>query len=164
APGRDLSTQVPMGRRDDPHVDGDLLLPTHPREGPLLKDAQQMDLHARRDLAQLVEEERAPIREFEAPELAADRPGERALLMSEELALQQGLGDGGAVDGDEGSIAPRRQGVQQARDDLLARPALAVQVHGRGGRGRTFDLSQELADGLALTDEGLTARGVLLDG
>ena len=29
------------------------------------------------------------------------RPGEGALLVAEQLALQQGLGDGGAVDGQE---------------------------------------------------------------
>jgi hypothetical protein len=55
----------------------------------LLERAQQLHLHLDRDLADLVEEERALVGELEAPGLAADRAGEGALLVAEELALDE---------------------------------------------------------------------------
>ena len=62
-------------------------------------------------------------------------PVNAPLLVAEDLALEQRLRNRRAVDGDEGPPAPRRQLVERARDELLARAALARDEHG-GGRGR----------------------------
>ena len=51
--------------------------------------------------------------------------GEGALLVAEELALQQVLGDGAAVDRDERAALARARAVERARDELLADAALA---------------------------------------
>ena len=48
--------------------------------------------------------------------------------------LEQRGGQGGAVDGDEGPVEPRRGGVDGAGDQLLARAGLAAHQH-RGVRG-----------------------------
>ena len=53
-------------------------------------------------LADLVEEERAAVGQLELPELARVRAGEGALLVAEQLGLDQGVGDRGAVDRHEG--------------------------------------------------------------
>ena len=45
--------------------------------------------------------------------------------MAEELALEQGLGEGGAVDGHEGTLAARAVAMDGARRELLAGAALA---------------------------------------
>jgi hypothetical protein len=65
--------------------------------------------------------------------LEVTRAGEGAALVAEELALHQVLGDGGAVDLDEGPSLRGGVLVQGARDELLARAALARDEH-RGGR------------------------------
>ena len=58
----------------------------------------------RRAVADLVEEDR-PVGELEAPGLAVARAGERALLVAEQLALEQRLGQRGAVDATIGRAA-----------------------------------------------------------
>ena len=59
APGLDLRLQVAVGGGDEAHVDPGGLDAAHPLELALLERAQQLHLHLDRDLADLVEEQRA---------------------------------------------------------------------------------------------------------
>jgi hypothetical protein len=80
-------------------------------EAPTLSDfdrsdrAQQLGLSLEREISDLVEEERAFVGALEASFLLLQRTGERALLVAEELALDEVLRDGGAVELDEGFSA-----------------------------------------------------------
>src|SRR5207245_3140616 len=56
--------------------------------------------------------------------------GEGALLVAEQLALEEGLGDGAAVHGDERLGGALRLHVDGARDQLLAGAGLAAEEHG----------------------------------
>ena len=67
----------------------------------LLDGAQQLDLQAERQVADLVEEDGAAARALEESFLVADRAGERAAQMAEELALEQVLGNRAAIDRQE---------------------------------------------------------------
>ncbi len=58
--------------------------------------------------------------------------GVGAAAVAEQLGLDQRLGQGRAVDRDEGAVAPRAAGVHGAREDLLADPGLAVEQQGDG--------------------------------
>jgi hypothetical protein len=78
--------------------------PPDPLEFPLLQNAQQADLHVRLDAADFVQEDGALVGQFETPRLLFDRPGKGPLLVTEQLALDQVVGDGGAVDLDEGRL------------------------------------------------------------
>ena len=60
-----------------------------------------------RQKTDFVEEQRAAVRGLEESGLGLARIGERAALIAEELCFEQCLGDGGAVDGDERTIAAR---------------------------------------------------------
>jgi hypothetical protein len=95
---------------------------------------QQLGLHRQRQLADLVEEDGAVVGLREQSLARPVGAGERALGVAEEFALDQGLGDGAAVDRDEGAIAPRREFVQAARRHALAGAALAGDQHGAVGR------------------------------
>ena len=75
----------------------------------VLEHAQQLGLHAEGHLADLVEEERPPAGQLEPPLLLPVGAGERAALVAEELALQQLLGQGGAVDGHQRAAPGRRR-------------------------------------------------------
>ena len=121
----DLLLEVAVGRGDDAHVDLDRLLAADALELALLEHAQDLDLHVLVDLADLVEEEGALVGELEAAALAGLGPGEGALLVAEELALEEALGEGGAVDLDEGPVAPGREVVDRVGDELLADARLA---------------------------------------
>jgi hypothetical protein len=67
--------------------------------------------------------------------------------VAEELALEHGLGQGGAVERDEVVRAARRVRVDRPRHELLARAALAEDEDRRGG-GR--DLAEDVEDRLHL--------------
>src|SRR5262249_35761723 len=91
--------------------------------------------------------------ELEAAHPALERAGEGALLVAEDLALEERLGDRRAVDGHEGPRAPRRALVDGPRGELLAGAALAQEEHGsRRWRGEV-DEAIDLLHGLALADE-----------
>ena len=85
-----ISGEVAVGRGDEAHVDLDASRCRPSRSIlALLEDAEQLHLHGRGDVADLVEEERALVRELDAPRLARGRAREGALLVAEELALEQ---------------------------------------------------------------------------
>jgi hypothetical protein len=69
----------------------------------LLQDAQELHLHGRRHLAELVEEECAAASGDEEARLIARRSAERAAAVAEELCLEERLRERAAVDRDEPS-------------------------------------------------------------
>ena len=103
----------------------------------LLQHAQHLALCQRRHVADFVEEQRAAVALLELADAAAVGPGEGALLVAEQLALQQGLRDGGAVDGQERPGGAAAVLVEGAGDQFLARAALAGDAaRSRPGRRR----------------------------
>src|SRR5205823_4966753 len=88
----DRLLQVPVRRSDDAHVNSYGARAADALELALLKDAQQLRLHRRRHLADLVEEERAAVGDFELALLLSERAGERAALVAEQFGFEQRLG------------------------------------------------------------------------
>ena len=119
----------------------------------LLQRAQQLDLHRGRDVADLVEEQRAAVGELEPAELLLDRAGERALLVAEQLALEQRLGQRAAVDLDERAVRALAEPVDRARDQLLAGAALAGDEHGGVARRDLLDRAPHDRHLLAAADQ-----------
>ena len=83
--------------------------------------------------------------------------------MPEQLALEQVLGDRGAVDGDEGSGCHRPVQMHSARHDLLPGARLALYEHGRRARRDPRDQLVDLEHRGALPHEGVLTHGVGLD-
>jgi len=73
-------------------------------DGALLQDAQEVSLEFERQVADLVEKQQAAVRRLDLADLALGGAGKRALLVSEQLGLDQVGRDGGAVDDDEGPL------------------------------------------------------------
>ena len=161
---RDRRLQVAVRRRDDPHVDLKRRRAADPLEALLFERAQNLGLQRQRQIADLVEEQRAAMRHLELAELARRRAGERALLVAEQLGLEQGLGNRGAVDGDKRSVGARTERVQRAREQLLAGAALAFDQHGRVGRRRAVQRQRDLLQLRIFADDLRRAapRGQLL--
>src|SRR5262249_15400755 len=93
--------------------------------------AQQLELHVERDALDFVEEERASRRQLDLADAIVDGPGEGAPLVPEELALEQRVREGRAVDGHEAPALALTLEMDRARGELLAGTRLAVDEHRR---------------------------------
>src|SRR5512133_2357242 len=105
-----------------------------------LKHTEQPRLRRRAKLSDFVQEHSSATGAFEYTHPTLDGSREGPLLVTEQLALNQSLGDGAAVDLHERSRRARTQFVQQCRCRTLPRTSLA-QKH--DGRARRSDLGQE---------------------
>src|SRR5208282_4930163 len=103
-PFLDHLREVAVGRRDDTRVDRLFLGRADRAHRLLLQRAEEARLHLLRELADLVEEDRAPLRLAEEPLAVAVGAGERSPHVSEELALEQVRRDRRAVDAKEGPL------------------------------------------------------------
>jgi hypothetical protein len=101
----------------------------------LLEHAQKLRLRRRCHLGDFVQEQHAAAGQFDLPRLGLLRPGEGAPLMSEQLGLEQLLGQRGAVERNEWPALPRRRAMDEARDHFLPGARLAVDEYGRVGTG-----------------------------
>ena len=84
--------------------------------GAVLQDLQELGLEAVGQQRHLVEEERAAVGHLEQPGLRLVRVRECPALEAEQLGLEQGLGEGGAVDVDERLLRPWPLVVEGARE------------------------------------------------
>ncbi len=100
--------QIDISGGDDADVDTLHVVAADALEGAVLDDAQDLLLDGERGIGDLVEEQGAAVGDLEAREPPARRAGERARLMAEQLAVEQALGEGCAVELDEGAVPARR--------------------------------------------------------
>src|SRR5204862_7876471 len=98
-----------------------------------LKDAQDLGLGARVHVADLVEEQGAAVGELELAATLVGGARECALLVTEELALDELGGDRGAIELDEGAVGALGVIVDRAGDELLAGAVLARDQDAAGG-------------------------------
>ena len=140
---------------ENAHIDVDHTLATDAAEFTILDGRQQLCLQWKRQLADLVEEERAAIGLFEKAAVGLLCAGEGAANMAEELGLEEGVRHARTIDSDERATATRGFGVDRARKQPLAGPALARdQDRGLDARGP----AGECANGIrccALSENGV---------
>ena len=129
----DRLAQVAMGGGDDAHIGLDGHPAAHGGELALLQHAQQPGLGIQRHVADLVQEQRAAGGLLEAADPAGHRPGEGALLVAEQLALDQLARDRRHVHGDEGPAPALAVVVQGPGHQLLAGAGFAEDHHGQVG-------------------------------
>src|SRR5262245_34323763 len=132
-----LVLQILVRRGEDAHVYLDRLAAATDRlQRLLLKDAQHLGLRLQAHVANLVEEDGAAVRDLELTAAIGDGAGERAAHVTEQLALDQLLGNRRAVDLDEGSHAAAALRVNRSSDQFLSGPVLAVDQNAAVGRRR----------------------------
>jgi PAS domain S-box-containing protein len=117
--------EVLVRGRDDPHAGLDGLPAADPLELLLLQEPEHLGLGRERHVADLVQEDRPVVALLELADPLPVRPGERAPLVAEQLALDQPLGQRGTVDGEERLVGPAAVVVQRPGDQFLADAALA---------------------------------------
>src|SRR6185436_17184045 len=152
-PRRHGGLQVPVRRRHHAHVDVQRRRAADALERLLLERAQDLRLQRQRQIADFIEEQRAAVRELELPRLALRRAGEGALLVAEELGLEQVLGNRRAVDRDKRPVVARAERVEGAREQLLAGAALALEEHRRVGGGGAVQRHRDLLQLRVVADD-----------
>jgi hypothetical protein len=143
-----------VSRGDDPEIDADRLGGADRADFAFLQDPEQRDLRLRRQLGDLVEEQGATVGAADQAVAIVLGAREGAAPVAEQLALDQGAGQGAAVDGDEAAAAARAL-VDRARHQLLAGAGLAAHQH-RHRRRR--DGRQGVEAGLELGIDGAEHR------
>src|SRR4029077_4722531 len=108
--------------------------------GARLEDAEELRLRLERHVSELVEEESPSVRRFELPDPIGLGVGEAPFPVPEELALEEPARSRLEVERDERPSLPRRVPMNRARDELLARPALAQDEDARVGRSGLLEL------------------------
>lgn len=135
APRLHLFGEIAVGRGDDAHVGAAGRGLPHPLVFALLEEAEQFGLDGERQFADLVEKKRATGGGGDLAHRIGDRPGEGALHVAEEFALEQFAGERRAIDGDESRVALGAAAVELTREHALAGATGAEQQNARGAVG-----------------------------
>src|SRR5438876_2551035 len=160
-----LGLEVLVGGREDAHVDLERAVAADPLELALLQNAQDLGLRLRPHVADLVEEERPAVGDLELALARRDRPREGALLVTEELALDQLARERRAVHLDERLRAPGAVVVERVGDQLLPCAARAADEDRQIGVRHLADHVEHALHRRALADqapEAIRARDLLL--
>ncbi len=153
-PRFDLRLQIAVGRGNESHVHASV---SAVRADALnfagLKKAEQHDLHARAHLADFVEEHGAVGCHLEQARLVAIRAGEAAAHVSEQLRLDQGIRQSGAVQRHERPGRPAAALMDQTSDNFFADACFASYQDLRVGARGAIDIRLDRSNGFAMTDE-----------
>jgi hypothetical protein len=129
----DFGAEVAVGGCQDADVDAHGRAAADTVDLAFLEDAQKFRLQPDVHLADLVEQQGAAVRGLELAHATGQRAAERALLVPEQLAFQEVLGDRGAVHGDERPLRAAGAAVDVTREHFLAGARLASDQHGGFG-------------------------------
>src|SRR6267142_721187 len=108
--------QIAVGRSHQPNVDLVSASATQALELLFLKDTQQLGLQRGRNIAYLVQKERAFVGQFETANLLRDGSREGTFLVPKKLTFQKIQRDGGAIQPYERASAARTKVVNRACD------------------------------------------------
>ncbi|MNP12460.1 hypothetical protein D3C76_1046910 [compost metagenome] len=127
-----------------------------------LQHAQQFGLHGQRQLAHLIQEQRAAIGQFKLAASVVQRPGEGPADVPEQLALHQRIRQGSTVEADDGFVGTRRGGVDSLGHQLLAHPGFPGDQHRQIAAAHQVDLFHQAFVRFALTNHfaALLAAGL----
>src|SRR5689334_18056510 len=149
--------QVHVGSSNDADVDLDFLHSTQMHELAVLEHAQDLGLRIESHGADLIQEERAFVGNFEQALFGGDGAGECTFYMAEEGRFEEFGWHRSGIYGNEGPILARRIRMNGLGDQLLSRAAISLDQH----RGATrCDLGDEVEDfehGLTLAHDVLEA-------
>src|SRR5467141_511237 len=139
-----LSLEGHVGGGDDPRRHSDRPLAAERLDLSFLQCTQELRLRGEGKVDNLIEKKASALCQLEPPLLSLMGPRERALLITEELRLDQGVRDRAAVDSDKWLLASGTQLMDRASDELLASAGLALDENSQRGVGHLLDLLDNL--------------------
>ena len=121
--------QIAVSCGDDADVGTDRRAPADGSKFALLEHAQEPSLGVERHVTDLVKEQGAAFGLLETAGVARRSPGEGALLVPKQFALDQLTRQGRHIDGDEGAVSALAVVVQGFGDEFLAGTRFADDHH-----------------------------------
>src|SRR5581483_6906600 len=149
---------IAIGRGDKADIDGNLDSGADRANLVLLNRAKQFALRLRAHLGDFVEKQGSTLGGAEETEIFDVGSAERSAFVAEQLAFDQVLWDGGAVEGDERAVGVRAAFVDRARNQLLAGPAFPDNQDGSAGAACRLDFFIEPMHRRALPDQAVEMR------
>ena len=145
--------EIAVGRGDQPHVHGCSLSEPMRCSWPFCSTRSSFACTASGSSPTSSRKSVPPSASSNLPRRSADGARERAAHVAEQLALDQRLGQGRAVQADERLARARRERVDRSRDQFLADARLARDEHRQVARRDDRDLVQQtLVHGRAAPD------------
>ena len=144
-----------MRSRHHPHIGAPQFGAAHATVGAALQQAKQLDLDGQRDVAHLVQEQRAAVGGLGQTGLGGMGPGERTPFVAEQFALEQGLGQAGAIHHHQGRFSTRTGFVHRPGQQFLAGAGLSHQQHAGFGRPHTRHQFQHLLERRCAADQAM---------
>src|SRR4029077_16655510 len=126
--------QIAVGCCDQPGVYPPRLRAAETFEFLLLQRAQQLRLDIDWDIAHFVQEQRALIGQFHAPDFLTDRTGESAFFMTKQFAFEQTCWNGGAIQLYKRPLFAPAPVVDRAGNQFLSGSGFAEEQDGRIAR------------------------------
>src|SRR2546428_5294199 len=149
----DQSLERLIGGGYDADFYADALRAAQSLEDAGLQHAQEPPLYLQRDLADLIQKDRAAVGQLESPRLGRLRASESALLIAEQLALDQRRRKRRAVDDNEWAAIAQAALVNGVGEQFLARSCLSLQQNGRIGWGDVQGVFDHPPIGRAAADQ-----------
>ena len=145
--------EIPVcgGHQANIHADGPRA--PQPLEFLLLQNTKELGLQLKRDITDLVKEQRALVGQFKPADPLGDGAGEGTSLMAEQLAFEQPRRDRRTVNLDEGPLSTLTQIVDRTSNEFLASARLAHDQHSRVSRRDSLHLLQNAFQRCALPDD-----------
>src|SRR5229473_8570679 len=132
--------QVPVSRRDQPHVDVMGAATSETLKFLFLQNPQQLGLQRKWYVADFIEKKGSFIGQFEAADFLRDRSSKSASLMAKELTFEQVEGNGGTVQLDQRVAAAGTSIMDCMSDEFLASAGLSLDEHSRVRRRNPLGL------------------------
>src|SRR6266542_3555159 len=145
--------QIDVRRAYETEIDADDAIAANRTVLALLQHAQQLRLEIWRHFANLIQQQRAPLRHLEEAFLVRLRPGEGPLLVPEQLGLDQVFRNRGAIDLDEGALGALAVVVDRVGDQLLASAVLPLNKDVGVAARDAFHQLEHFVHLLALADD-----------
>src|SRR5215471_7902620 len=150
---RDRLAEITVGRGNHTNINPDRGAAANALELLFLEHAQQLDLYVRWKLADLVEEDRTAVGQFESSHALVRGPGKSALLVAEEFAFDKTGREHGAVDLDQWPVTAGTSGMYRTCNQLLTGSSLAQDQDRRiGGRNQPGLVQRRVEHGALSND------------
>ncbi len=149
----DFLAEVFVGCGDQADIDRSGECAAEPLYASVLEDAQQLDLYARNDLADLIEEKGSAVGQLKSTGLCVVCARERAFFVAEEFAIKEGFRKGRTVEGNKLLMASVAEAMEFAGDQFFSCAGLALDQNGCVGGSGLFDDIHRASEGRALADD-----------